>query len=128
MEDFQLAKTIRNYLLNRVGQIIEYNWSDDFKIKELNNFESEIKSLDGFEYINLENINYSQLQSLGFKLWDEESKLMLMPLWITRYISPKTKLISISGEESNDINSVDKDVRFGCIAWGIVDYKFSNEI
>lgn len=54
-------------------------------------------------------------------LWsDEKSDLLLIPLYLLPIIPIGTELTSIFGEKViYDGHNVDKDIRFGCIAWGI---------
>lgn len=119
MTDYEIACGIKKVIVNTAAQIIEYSWGADFSLTELKQLESNIKKNPDFKYIDTSNILLDELKSLGFSLWDEESKLLLIPLWICNYLKKDTEIYCIDGKKSNDINSVDKDVRFGCIAWGI---------
>ena len=74
---------------------------------------------------NISLLNYEHLQALGFGLWDEDSDLMLLPLWVVPFIEPVV-LTSINGKDVQfrDIyNNKDFDIRHGCIAYGIIKEK-----
>lgn len=55
--------------------------------------------------------------SLGFHPWDDD--LILIPLWATTVLPDDMKVISITGDTST-IGKCDKDVRYGCIAYGFL--------
>jgi len=65
----------------------------------------------------LRDIPLDQLYDLGFGNWD--SDLLLLPLWALDLISPGETLTCISGQQAVvGQDSIDDDVRGGCVAWG----------
>lgn len=58
---------------------------------------------------------------LGFKKWEADSSLMLIPGYLYQFIPAGLDLYCISGEktEYNDYKDLDNDCRFGCLAYGI---------
>jgi hypothetical protein len=58
-----------------------------------------------------------QLEELGFLKWDDESSLMLIPVWLFNFIDPKSKLISVNGSEIT--GELDTDSRQGALSFGV---------
>lgn len=103
---------------SRVAQTVQYtSWSNEFcreeNAKSTTVFLNELK-----QYIDWSNITLEDACALGFTLWDDN--LYLLPLYILPIVPIGTKLTSISGEEvTYDGKNIDKDTRFGCVAYGI---------
>lgn len=121
---FETAVRLKTAMANLATEISVYNWSDNFKIKELNlridNLKKEIYFVPFHEFTK------DQLKSLGFGHWEDE--LFLIPLWLYGYIPFGIRLESINGKKTTvhkdysdkeSENYIDTDVRFGCIAYGI---------
>ena len=69
----------------------------------------------------------SELKSVGFSLWDEESNVLLAPLWAYDLLPIGQTMHCISGEsiviedgykDSSKAHYIDNDIRFGCISYG----------
>ena len=62
-----------------------------------------------------------QAKLLGFKLWEENSNLMLIPGYLHQFIPAGLDLYCISGEKAQyeSYKDLDNDCRFGCLAYGI---------
>ena len=62
------------------------------------------------------------LSELGFARWsdpDEEGyQLRLIPLYAVSMLDPELEVTSI-GEDTCKLKDADKDIRFGCIAYGV---------
>ena len=106
---------------NRVAETVQYTcWSDEFCRKEIE--KATYKMLDELnKYIDWDNLTKEEAKELRFVLWDEEQPdLYLLPLYILPILPVGTKLTAIGGEEVvYDGTNVDKDIRCGCIAYGI---------
>lgn len=103
---------------NRIAQPIQYTyWSDIFCREEIRlstiDFLSELR-----KHIDFSNLTKKEALELGFRLWDDN--LYLIPLYLLPIIPTGTELTCIDGTtiKYNGFN-IDKDVRCGCIAWGI---------
>lgn len=73
------------------------------------------------KYVDWDNLTREEARELRFMQWDEElPDLYLLPLYILPILPIGTKLTTIGGEEIvYDGTNVDKDIRFGCLAYGI---------
>lgn len=58
--------------------------------------------------------------TLGFRFWDEPHDKMLIPLWIVECLPDDydVEVVCINGQKSS-IKNIDKDNRFGCVAYMI---------
>ena len=106
---------------NKVAETVQYeSWSDEFCRKEIKESTNEVLNYIK-EYIDFECITREEAFELGFRKWSEEDpNLYLIPLYLLPIIPVGTELISIFGKKIiYDGNNVDKDIRMGCIAYGI---------
>lgn len=74
----------------------------------------------------LRSMSIDQLTELGMRLWDEESRLMLFPGEWYKFIPKGFEIVSISDfsdKEKFNPGVTDDDIRFGCLAYGIVAAK-----
>ena len=115
---------IRNcftWYANKVAETVQYeSWSDEFCRKEIKD------STDRFlielnKYIDWGHLTKEEAIELRFGRWsDEQPDLYLLPLYILPIVPIGTKLTTIGGEEIiYDGTNVDKDIRFGLLAYGI---------
>lgn len=120
MNSFERSKAVRKILLNNMAQCITYtNWSDKFVIEELRRIPETLKKQE-FKLIDPLDLTKGEMVELGFGMWDEESGIMLIPLWILPYLVDSFPARSISGEDIFKKSEMDTDVRFGCVAYGVV--------
>jgi len=82
---------------------------------ELNKIKEKYTKNDSFTVQNFKSIDISVLKEFGFKSWND--RLLLIPLWVTFLLPNDFEVISIMNDTST-IGNCDKDVRFGCIAYG----------
>lgn len=115
---------IRNCLVwyaNAIAETVQYeSWSDELCRKEVKDATDKI--LEHLKkHIDFDSLTRQEAFELGFRRWDEEHPdLYLIPLYLLPIIPIGTKLTSIGDTEIvYDGSNVDKDVRFGVIAWGI---------
>jgi hypothetical protein len=69
--------------------------------------------------IRLNDLSEEQMVELGFGLWNEETRLFLIPLWLFPFLPDDTQAESISGEHIAKKYKMDTDNRFGCLAYGV---------
>jgi hypothetical protein len=116
-----VMKNVGNVLMNNIQMGLFYEqWSDEFSYDEIKEryakVKEELKGIIG----DVTALSVDELKELGFKKWDEESNLFLIPLWVFDLIPDGTELESISGGKAiKGLVDIDLDVRFGCIAWGL---------
>ncbi|MGN0173974.1 MAG: hypothetical protein ACI39F_05995 [Acutalibacteraceae bacterium] len=111
-----------SWLVNGLATAYVYDsWGDKMKVREMKEkFDMFYKQFKDKNLIDFNNLTISEAKELRFGKWDENSDLWLIPLWLYPLIPIGTKLTSISGNEIIfDGKNIDKDIRFGCLAWGI---------
>lgn len=84
----------------------------------LKTISDSIKEQDDFSYINVSELSLSEMQELGFQLWDE-SGLMLIPLWLFHFVNPLINVICID-ETVCKFEDADDDHRGGLLAYGVI--------
>lgn len=107
---------------NKVAETVQYeSWSDEFCRKEnevnTNMFLEELN-----EHINWDTLTREEARELRFVVYsDDTPNLFLIPLYILPILPIGTELVSINGNRIiYDGSNVDKDTRYGCLAFGIV--------
>lgn len=83
----------------------------------LNNIAMAIKNN---KLINFNELTPTQAYELGFRKWDEEDNLYLIPLWLYKALPDGLEVTSIDGDKlivGKDY--LDNDIRFGVLAFGI---------
>jgi len=91
----------------------------EYSYEEIKEEHSKIKETLKAIIGDITELSVDELKELGFKKWEEESELYLIPLWAFDLIPDGTVLESISGERAiKGKDEIDLDVRIGCIAWG----------
>lgn len=109
------------WLANTLAESYTYPWSDAFKAKELkNNFDKFYESAKKLD-LDLDKLTVDELQEMRFRKWDDESNLWLIPLWFVPLLPVGIELTTIFGNKVTYTgDNIDLDIRFGCIAFGIV--------
>lgn len=107
---------------NKVAETVQYeSWSNEFCRKEnevnTNMFLEELN-----EHINWDTLTREEARELRFVVYsDDTPNLFLIPLYILPILPIGTELVSINGNRIiYDGSNVDKDTRYGCLAFGIV--------
>ena len=109
-------------VLSRIAQPYYYThtWTDEYARKEMNRAFNEMYHLLKKNNYNILDNSQKELCRLGFKYWDDDQTLLLIPLWAWALIPDGTKLKSIFDTHTiKGKDSIDMDVRFNCLAWGI---------
>jgi hypothetical protein len=127
MNTYDLCLAIRKRIVNKAAMVMAYkeSWSEEFQAKEMGEIESGLLEADGFHRVDPNDLTSDQMKELGFGMWDEESGLMLIPLWLFPFIADEIQCGSISNADKGLVkrSDMDNDVRFGCIAHGVVPTK-----
>ena len=123
MTTFEKAKVIRTSLLTRCGEAMNYSWSNDYKIENLNNIHESIEHWEkeeGTFKINPQDLTLEEMKELGFGKWSDEDKIMLIPIWLFPFLCEEFESISIGGTKHSKLSELDTDHRFGCLAYGVI--------
>ena len=100
--------------LLRMIELFKNDNRSELKVK-LDKIKEKYTAEGNFTLQNFKSMDINRLKEFGFKSWDDN--LLLIPLW-TNFILPNDfEVIGIMGDTST-IGNCDKDVRFGCIAYG----------
>lgn len=120
--DYETACTIKNIYLKVLAELTTYNWSNDFKVSEVDNLVDRIKSYNWFKEINPNKLTKNNIISLGGMEFSENSDLVLLPLWMLPFITETFAGADINNGDIRTINkkNVDNDNRFGCLAYGVI--------
>lgn len=109
------------WFANQVSQGLTYkSWSPEFKAKE--NEESATKMYEALaKHIDVTTLTVEEARALRFMKWEEESDLWLFPLWLVPLIPEGLVVTFIDGHTTPYIkDTLDNDIRFGCVAYGII--------
>ena len=123
MTTFEKAKVIRTSLLTRCGEAMNYSWSNDYKIENLNNIHESIEHWEkeeGTFKINPQDLTLEEMKELGFGKWSDEDKIMLIPIWLFPFLCEEFESVSIGGTKHSKLSELDTDHRFGCLAYGVI--------
>ena len=103
--------------VKRLLRTIELSKDDNrSKLKvELDKVKEKYTQEGNFTLQNFKSMDINRLKEFGFKSWTDE--LLLIPLWATFLLPNNFELIGIMGDTST-IGKCNKDIRFGCIAYG----------
>lgn len=113
---FTIFKNWKRMSANLICEMSNYGWGDDFCRNQTR--ELYKKLIQEFSGIDFTQFTIEELKDFDFRMWDENT--ILMPIWAIDCIEHGTKLTSLDGEEVifDKEKGLDKDVRFGCTAWG----------
>lgn len=96
-------------------------WSKEFRCKNTDDALDRVY-VELYKHLDWDNLTDSECDELRFGKWEKGNPLRLIPIWLYRATPNGTKLTSISGEEvvfERD-KFKDTDIRFGCLAYGII--------
>ena len=121
MSDYEFLLNVRQGIVYRAAEVFCYRLASDFsynRIKEIPDVFSKSKC---FRKVDPNEMTKEQLLDLGFQKWDEDSGLMLIPLYIYPFLKDEIMCGSISDICSRliKVSEIDIDHRFGCLAYGV---------
>ena len=121
MSDYEFLLIVRETIINRAAEVFNYGWSDDLSSERIKEIPDVFSKCDYFRKVDPNEMSIEQLENLGFKKWDGESGLMLIPLYLYPFLKDGLMCASISDIEARPIkvSDIDTDNRFGCLAYGI---------
>lgn len=117
-----MKQELTNHLtwaVNRLSEMVVYKeWNNTTRtmcVEET--FSTFYKSLEKNKLIDFNNLTVEEVKELRFGKWI--AGLWLFPLWLVPLIPEGLEVTTISGETVKYNKSMDNDVRFGCVAYGI---------
>ena len=120
MDTYDLCKLVRQIIVNRAAENMNYCWSADFSDKRLREIPATLKNLKSFQPIDPAKLTAEQMDDLGFKAWSEETQLRLIPLWLLPFLVDEFEGECIDGERRVfKRDELDTDHRLGCLAYGV---------
>ena len=121
MSDYQFLLMVRQAIVNRAAEVFCYSWDADFSSKRIKEIPDVFSKSDYFRNVDPNEMTKEQLVDLGFQKWDEDSGLMLIPLYIYPFLKDEIMCGSISDICSRliKVSEIDIDHRFGCLAYGV---------
>ena len=121
MSDYEFLLMVRQAIVNRAAEVFCYNWNNAFSSKRIKEIPDVFSKSDYFRKVDPNEMTVDQLDNLGFKKWDDESCLMLIPLYVYPFLKDEFMCGSISDIAARNIKAsdIDTDTRSGCLAYGV---------
>ena len=121
MSDYDFLLMVRHAIINRAAEVFCYNWGADFSSERIKEIPDVFSKSEYFRKVDPNELTIEQLVNIGFKKWDDESGLMLIPLYVYPFLKDEIVCGSISDKEASliKVSDIDTDNRFGCLAYGV---------
>ena len=121
MSDYEFLLMVRQTIVTRAAEVFCYRWDDAFSSERIKEIPDVFSKSDYFRKVDPNEMTVDQLDNLGFQKWDDESGLMLIPLYVYPFLKDEFMCGSISDIAARNIKAsdIDTDNRFGCLAYGI---------
>ena len=121
MSDYEFLLMVRQAIVNRAAEVFCYNWDNAFSSKRIKEIPDVFSKSDYFRKVDPNEMTVDQLDNLGFQKWDDESGLMLIPLYVYPILKDEFMCGSISDKEAclMKTSDIDTDNRFGYLAYGV---------
>ena len=121
MSDYEFLLMVRQAIVNRAAEVFCYNWDTASSSKRIKEIPDVFSKSDYFRKVDPNEMTVDQLDNLGFQKWDDESCLMLIPLYVYPFLKDEFMCGSISDIEARPIkvSDLDTDARYGCLAYGV---------
>ena len=121
MSDYEFLLMVRQAIVNRAAEVFCYNWDNTSSSKRIKEIPDVFSKSDYFRKVDPNEMTVDQLDNLGFQKWDDESGLMLIPLYVYPFLKDEFMCGSISDIAARNIkaSNIDTDTRSGCLAYGV---------
>ena len=121
MSDYEFLLNVRQAIVYRAAEVFCYRLESDFSYKRIKEIPDVFSKSKCFRKVDPNEMTKEQLLDLGFQKWDEDSGLMLIPLYIYPFLKDEIMCGSISDIEARliKVSEIDIDHRFGCLAYGV---------
>ncbi len=117
MKEYEKCRAIRNYMVTRIAEIINYDWGAEFSYEQAKEVPDKI--VDSYGTVDITQLTDEQMEELGFGKWSDKTPIRLIPLWLYPFLPEEIEIQSIGGESKLKKEDMDNDHRFGCLAYGI---------
>lgn len=117
---FQICQMILLATATRAAEPIAYqSWGDSFTVKNIRDLPGRLYASPDFEPVDPNDLTLEEMKNLGFCKWSDDSKMMLIPLYLFPYLKEGVRVTSISGDEYFFFReSADNDHRMGLLSFG----------
>ena len=121
MSDYEFLLMVRQAIVNRAAEVFCYSWDPYSSFKRIKEIPDVFYKSEYFRKVDPNEMTVDQLDNLGFQMWDDESRLMLIPLYVYPFLTDEFMCGSISDKEAclMKTSDIDTDNRFGCLAYGV---------
>ena len=121
MSDYEFLLNVRQAIVYRAAEVFCYSWDNASSSKRIKDIPDVFSKSEYFRKVDPNEMTKEQLVDLGFQKWDEDSCLMLIPLYVYPFLKDEIMCGSISDICSRliKVSEIDIDHRFGCIAYGV---------
>ena len=122
---FEVAKIIRQIIVNAAADGMNYlSWTPKMITKMLRGLPEEIRKNAFFSPIDPTDLTEKEMIEIGFRKWEEENPMYLIPLWLFPFLQEEINAECINGEKRIFKKSeMDIDTRFGLLAYGVIPKK-----
>ena len=121
MSDYDFLLMVRQAIVNRAAEVFCYNLDDNFSSERIKEIPDVFSKSEYFRNVDPNEMTKDQLINLGFQKWDDESWLILIPLYVYPFLKDEIMCGSISDICARliKVSEIDIDHRFGCLAYGV---------
>ena len=121
MSDYEFLLMVRRTIINRAAEVFCYCWNPYSSFKRIKEIPDVFSKSGCFRKVDPNEMTKEELVNLGFKKWDEDSGLMLIPLYVYPFLKDEIMCGSISDICARliKVSEIDTDHRFGCLAYGV---------
>lgn len=119
---------IRKTLLVEMGQHMAYpSWTPEFRAERVDTLQKRTLEMIGGTF-SLYELTAKEMLRAGFLWWTTPHELLLIPIWMYRFLHPGDRLVRITGIEvvvgktywvRDTEGYIDNDHRYGCLAVGV---------
>lgn len=119
MTAYQKAKGIREIILARAGEVMNYEFDSDLSARNIKGIYDQTK--DYYGSVNVNELSRAEMIDLEFKPWSTKSNMLLIPLWLYQFLPEEIECEFINGEKVvMKTSEMDIDHRGGLLAYGVV--------
>lgn len=119
MTAYQKAKGIREIILARAGEVMNYEFDSDLSARNIKGIYDQTK--DYYGSVNVNELSRAEMIDLEFKPWSTKSNMLCIPLWLYQFLPEEIECEFINGKKVvMKTSEMDIDHRGGLLAYGVV--------